>query len=76
MKIQYSLCALILVSAFNVQGFWWGGETWDDLKVTWELNPLGSGIYESMPRTTDDAVKARWKLYRYCTKLFLYKIEY
>ena len=77
MKFQYSLCTLLLVSAFNVNAFLWGGETWDDLKVTWGVNPLGKGVYESMPRTVVAAVEAGWKLYRDCSKVFvLINIKY
>lgn len=59
---------ILLLCALNAKAFLFGGgETWDDLKVTWGLNPFTS--YNSMPRTVEDAVNNGWTLVRDCSKV-------
>lgn len=65
MKIQIAL--VLVLSVLNAHGFLFGeSETWDDLKVTWGINPLSSGVYESMPRNVNDAIAKGWKLEKSC----------
>ena len=65
MKLE--IAVLFLLSIFNAQGFLFGNtDTWDDLKVTWGMNPLSSGNYVSMPRTVNDAITQGWKLEKSC----------
>jgi charged multivesicular body protein 7 len=37
-----------------------GGDKWDDLKVTWGVNPFSSTNFASMPRTVSAAVAKGW----------------
>ncbi|CAH1256151.1 Hypp1602 [Branchiostoma lanceolatum] len=55
---------VLIFGAVATEGFLFGGEKWDDLKVTWGVNPLNS--YHSMPRTVKDADAAGWKLEKSC----------
>lgn len=42
---------------------------WNDLKVTWGINPFSSYVFASLPRTEDDAIKSGWKLEKDCSKV-------
>ena len=54
-------CLLIAVNFHASQGFLFGGNSnWDDLKVTWGMNPFDSNNYASLPRSETDAKKKGW----------------
>jgi hypothetical protein len=42
---------------------------WNDLKVTWGLNPFGSNIFVSVPRFEIDAIGLGWQLDKDCSKI-------
>jgi len=63
-KMKVQICLLVLIHVLSANAFLFGGETWDDLKVTWSANPLGG--FNSLPRTVNDAVYYGWKLEKSC----------
>jgi charged multivesicular body protein 7 len=68
MNSLYIVCALMAVGTANA--FIFGGSTdeaWNDLKVTWGINPFGSA-YQSLPRTMNDAIAKGWTKDRDCTQ--------
>lgn len=67
MKFSYVLALVLAVNAYTAQGFLFGNnDAWNDLKVTWGINPLGSNNFVSMPRTVSDAVKKGWAKEKSC----------
>lgn len=40
---------------------------WNDLKVTWGVNPLSWSNFASLPRTESDALKNKWTLDKSCS---------
>ena len=42
---------------------------WNDLKVTWGINPLDSNYFQSVPINEQNAIKAGWKLEKDCSQI-------
>ena len=56
MKFSYLLVA-IMANVYLCEAFLWGAsDKWDDLKVTWGINPFGSNNFVSLPRTISQAL--------------------
>jgi len=51
--------------ALNIEAFG-AGDKWDDLKVTWGINPFGSGNFVSLPRTEQEAIGKGWAKEKSC----------
>ena len=68
------ICTILLASLLNASAFLFGGETWDDLKVTWGINPLASGNFDSLPRSEADAKSKGWVLEKDCSQVTLIKV--
>ncbi|XP_013395237.1 uncharacterized protein LOC106162480 [Lingula anatina] len=64
MSVITAVLAFGLLASGNAWLFG-GGPQWDDLKVTFGINPFGNS-FSSMPRTTKDAVSDGWKLDSKC----------
>ena len=62
--MKFQICVLTLLHVLNANAFLFGGDTWDDLKVTWGVNPFTS--YKSLPRTATDAINQGWTLEKTC----------
>ncbi|XP_013421837.1 uncharacterized protein LOC106181865 [Lingula anatina] len=63
-----SISTAVFVFGLLASGQAWlfgGGPAWDDLKVTFGINPFGNS-FSSMPRTVKDAVYYGWKLDTRC----------
>lgn len=63
------VCTILLASVLNTSSFLFGGEAWDDLKVTWGINPLDSTALNSLPRTETDAKNQGWVLEKDCSEV-------
>jgi hypothetical protein len=66
MKFEYLLIS-ILANLLSTEGFLWGdSDKWDDLKVTWGINPFSSNNFVSLPRTESAALSKG--CFKYFTK--------
>ena len=69
-KVQF--CTILLASVLNANAFLFGGgDAWDDLKVTWGINPLSSSGFNSLPRSEADAKSQGWVLEKDCSQVKL-----
>jgi len=59
-------CVLLSLNVFGAQALF-GGDAWNDLKVTWGINPFGSNNYVSLPRTQAEAIKKGWTMESDCS---------
>ena len=71
-KIKMNRIITILVilgaAALNTEAFLFGAsESWNDLKVTWGINPFGSNNFVSMPRTEQEALTKGWTREKNCS---------
>lgn len=53
----------------STEAFLFGGDAWNDLKVTWGINPLGSNNFVSLPRTQKDAINKGWVREKNCSEV-------
>lgn len=61
------LCTILAASVCGSTALLFGNnEDWNDLKVTWGINPFGSN-YVSMPRTEAEAISKGWTKDRDCS---------
>ncbi|KAL5022525.1 hypothetical protein ScPMuIL_001680 [Solemya velum] len=65
MSLSLILCLTCLVSMNS--GILFRQEKWNDLKVTWGPNPLGSKDFVSMPRTEQEAVTVGFTKFANCS---------
>ena len=63
-----SIIALILIIA-STEAFLFGGDAWNDLKVTWGINPFGSNNFVSLPRTEQEAISKGWVREKNCSEV-------
>jgi len=61
-----SIIILLLANIYISNALLFGGNNWNDLKVTWGINPLGSNNFVSMPRVEKDAIAKGWKKEKGC----------
>ncbi len=66
MKSIYLISAITLSVLLSTEAFLFGGDKWDDLKVTWGINPFGSGNFVSLPRTEQEAIGKGWAKEKSC----------
>jgi len=54
---MHSIALLTFLALVGCSQGWFGGnsQTWDGLRVTWNLNPFSSYAFTPMPRTTNEA---------------------
>lgn len=60
---------LLCVNTYLVQGFLLKATSWNDLKVTWGLNPFGSHNFVSLPTTEQEAVRQGWRKEKDCSQM-------
>ena len=65
MKLQLVLLT-VAACLYSTQAFLFSNDAWNDLKVTWGINPFGSNNYVSMPRMENDAISKGWKKEKGC----------
>lgn len=66
--MKFIYFSLVLVSvALQAECLFWGAK-WNDLKVTWGINPLGSNNFVSMPRTENEAIRKGWVQEKSCAE--------
>ena len=64
------LISTIILSVFlSTEAFLFGGDKWDDLKVTWGVNPFGSNNFVSLPRTEQEAIGKGWTKEKSCGQI-------
>ena len=64
MKFLFVILAqLCLAQSFLIRD----GSDWNDLKVTWGINPFGSNNFVSVPRTEQEAKNKGWKPQKGCS---------
>jgi hypothetical protein len=68
MNPLFSACLLLAVVSGSQAFLWSNNDAWNDLKVTWGINPFAGGNYESMPRTVEEAVRKGWTKDKDCTQ--------
>ena len=56
MKFTYLLVAMLANICLSEAFLWGDSDKWDDLKVTWGINPFGSNNFVSLPRTISQAL--------------------
>lgn len=66
-KILFS--TVLFASILNANAFLFGNNEWDDLRVTWGINPLASNSYNKLPRNLDDAKSQGWVLEKDCSQV-------
>ena len=68
MKSIYTILALS-VFMISSEAFLFGGDNWNDLKVTWGINPFGSNNFVSLPRTEQEARNKGWVKEKNCSQV-------
>lgn len=62
MKLLFIVLASAVIGSINAAPFQKDGVMWNDLKVTWSLNPFSSYTFAQLPRKRDDAVSKGFEL--------------
>ena len=65
----YYLTVLVVGLAACGEGFLFSSTSWDDLKVTWGINPFDSNIFFSLPRNEPEAIKKGWTREKNCSQV-------
>ena len=63
--MKFSCLVLALVGLYLVEA----NDNWNNLKVTWGINPFGANNFVAMPRTVGDAVSKGWVKEKDCTQI-------
>jgi len=66
MKTVFLISTIFLNAFLNTEAFLFGSDKWDDLKVTWGINPLSSDYFVSLPRTEQEAIGKGWAKEKSC----------
>ena len=61
------LVSIIIFNVFlNTKAFLFASDNWDNLKVTWGINPFSSESFASLPRSEKEAIANGWTKEKSC----------
>ena len=63
--MKFQLLFLALVSFYIVEA----NPDWNNLKVTWGINPFGANNFVAMPRTVSEAISKGWVKEKGCSQI-------
>ena len=67
---SFYIFLILLVFIISSEAFLFGAnEAWNDLKVTWGINPFGSNNFVSLPRTEQEARNKGWVKEKNCSQV-------
>jgi len=71
--MKFELLILLSLNVIYAQAFLFSQNkadpNWNDLKVTWGVNPFDSNNFQSLPRTQAEAISKGWKLEKDCSQV-------